>query len=80
MEGGGDQGRAEITVSYLHHNMNDSAEKKKNNYLHFGNNYNIYTIEITLARYFSNTFFHNKLIKYYCDRSRDKRQRRGRSR
>jgi hypothetical protein len=25
---GGDQGRAEITVSYLHHNMNDSAEKK----------------------------------------------------
>lgn len=35
---GGDQGRAEITVSYLHHNMNDSAEKK-NNYLHFGNNY-----------------------------------------
>lgn len=35
--------------------MNDSAEK--NNYLHFGNNY-IYTIEITLARYFSNTFFH----------------------
>lgn len=55
--GGGDQGRAEITVSYLHHNMNDSAEKK-NNYLHFGNNY-IYTIEITPARYFSNTFFHN---------------------
>ena len=45
--GGGDQGRAEITVSYLHHNMNDSAEK--NNYLHFGNNYNIYTIEITLG-------------------------------
>lgn len=26
---GGDQGRAEITVSYLHHNMNDSAEKKQ---------------------------------------------------
>jgi hypothetical protein len=46
--GGGDQERAEITVSYLHHNMNDSAEK--NNYLHFGNNYT-YTIEITLARY-----------------------------
>lgn len=48
--GGGEQGRAEITVSYLHHNMNDSAEKE--HYLHFGNNYIIYTI--TLARYFSN--------------------------
>ena len=69
---GGDQGRAEITVSYLHHNMNDSAEK--NNYLHFGNNYNIYTIEITLARYFSNTFFHNKLIGQI--KSRDKRSER----
>ena len=45
---GGDQGRAEITVSYLHHNMNDSAEKTII-YTLGTTIYNIYTIEITLA-------------------------------